>query len=160
MKWLLLLAATAGGFYFYGVVSGNPATIKSPVYVESRVDVEIPEIGRELEYVLLGEMASNEDCQDRAKRFVKRVLAECRECTITKLQCRGDLEQRYKKLFHGQTTYTTYLSLERGNRFERNGRMVIWGLNEREADMACDHLKKTVSKKYEGVVTCVTGRLS
>jgi len=36
------------------------------------------------------------------------MIGKCRR------KCRGDLEQRYKKLFDGHTTYTMYLSLDAG----------------------------------------------
>ncbi len=54
----------------------------------------------------------------------------------------------------------TYLNLDKGNRYERNARMVIWGLTEQEAEMACGHIKQKIKEKYKGTVHCVAGRLS
>jgi hypothetical protein len=127
----LLIAA---GIYGYDLYQSNPSVIRNPVYVESRMVWYIPQMSRELEYVLVGEMVSEADCQQRS--------------------------ERYRKLFSGQKTHTTYLSLDRGNRFERNARMVIWGLTVEEAGMACEIIKKMVKKKYSGSVECVAGRPS
>ncbi len=160
MKYLLLIIAVAGGYYAYGIYRNNPVDIIDPVYVESRVDVEIPQIGRELEYVFVGEMVSQQDCRKRSRRYLEKLLEACADCTIKQLHCTADLAKRYKKLFDGHTTYTTYLSFDKGNRFERNGRMVIWGLNEHEAKAACEHIKKDVRENYQGEVSCVAGRLS
>lgn len=160
MKWLLLIVGLAGGVYAYGIHVANPEHIADPVYAESRVDVEIAQLGRELEYVFVGEMVSEEDCSQRAERYLEHLFKECKECNVKRLRCKRDLAQRYKKLFHGHTTHTTFLSFDKGNRFERNARMVIWGLNEKEAEMACEQIKKEVKKSYEGVVRCVGGRLS
>lgn len=160
MKYILLIIAAVGGYHAYGIHRDNPMVIADPVYVESRVDVEIPELGRELEYVLVGEMVSQEDCRERSRRYFESLLEECKDCNLKQLRCTSNLAHRYKKLFDGHTTYTTYLSFDKGNRFERNGRMVIWGLNEYEAKAACEYIKKDIKGRYEGKVSCVAGRLS
>ena len=160
MKYLLLIIAIAGGYYTYGIHRDNPTDIPNPVYVETRVDVQIPQLDRELEYVFIGEMVSQEDCRERSRRYLETLFEECEDCNLKQLHCTDKIARRYKKLFDGHTTYTTYLSFDKGNRFERNGRMVIWGLNEYEAKAACEHIKKDVKENYEGTVSCVAGRLS
>jgi hypothetical protein len=153
----LLIAA---GIYGYDLYQSNPSVIRNPVYVESRMVWYIPQMSRELEYVLVGEMVSEADCQQRSERYLNKLFEECKECKVKVLKCDSNLDKRYRKLFSGQKTHTTYLSLDRGNRFERNARMVIWGLTVEEAGMACEIIKKMVKKKYSGSVECVAGRPS
>ncbi len=160
IKLILLVVAIAAGVYAYNDRQNNPVDIDSPVYVESRVNIEIPQVGRDLEYVFVGEMVSQEDCQKRSQRYLKKLFEDCDTCNLKKLHCKSNLANRYKNLFKGKTTYTTYLSLDKGNRHERNGRMVIWGLTEQEAEMACGHIKQKIKEKYKGTVHCVAGRLS
>ncbi len=160
MKLILIIMAVVGAVYSYGVYQDNPADIASPVYVESRVVLTIPKMARELEYVVVGEMTSMEDCQQRSKRYLENLFEKCDTCSLKQHQCKSDLAHRYKKLFVGQTTHTTYLSLNKGNRFERNARMVIWGLTEEEADMACEHIQQKVKETYNGTTRCVAGRAS
>jgi hypothetical protein len=153
----LLIAAV---LYGYNLFRNNPSVVENPVYVESRVVFEIPEMSRELEYVLVGEMVSESDCQDRSERYLNKLFEDCKACQVKILKCDSNLERRYRKLFSGHKTHTTYLSLDRGNRFERNARMVIWGLTVEEAKMACEMIKKQVKEKYSGTVGCVAGRQS
>ena len=160
MKYILLIIAAVGGYYAYGIHRDNPMDIADPVYVESRVDVEIPQLDRELEYLFIGEMVSQQDCRERSRRYLESLFEDCKDCNLKRIHCTSNLARRYEKLFDGHTTYTTYLSFDKGNRFERNGRMVIWGLNEYEAKAACEHIKKDVVERYKGEVSCVAGRLS
>lgn len=148
------------GSYGYSAIKNNPSEITDPVYVESRVILNIPELSRELEYVLVGEMASQEDCQKRSVRYLNNLFEKCATCNIKILKCDANLAQRYLRLFSGHRTHTTYLSFDRGSRFERNGRMVIWGMTVEEANMACQQIKEMIKEKYTGNVQCVAGRES
>lgn len=159
-KALLILLLVALGIPGYKMISENPSEITNPVYIESRVVVDIPEISRELEYVFVGEMVSEKDCQTRSQRYLNNLFEKCVTCKIKLTKCNPNLHERYKRLFSGYRTYTTYLSFDRGNRFERNGRMVIWGLNEEEAKMACQEIKGQIKEKYSGTVECIVGSLS
>lgn len=160
MKIFVLILALCGAYYAYAVQRDNPEVVTDPVYLETRVKVDIPKFGRELEYVLLGEMVSMDDCRERAQRFPEDVLSECTICEASHhSSCKTSLPQRYLKLFDGKSTHTTHLSLTKGSRYERDGRMVIWGLNAREADFACEQIRKDVLKTYSGTATCVAGTL-
>ena len=55
----------------------------------------------------------------------------------------------YEKLFGGHTVYITYLSFDKVNRFERNGRMTVWGLNEHKVETACEHIMKDIVENYK-----------
>lgn len=159
MKALILFVAIAGGVYTHGVYRGNPAEISDPVYVEARFELEFPALARELESVVIAEMASFQECEDRSERFLETLFEKCKECQLKRLQCRAEIAPRYKKLFAGKPTHTTYLSFDKGSRFERSGRMVIWGLKGDEAQYACKMAKQRMQENYNGTVSCVRGRL-
>jgi hypothetical protein len=157
-KGILLIAGIAGAIYTYSAYSANPAQISDPVYVEGRVTMEIP--GREIETVFVGEMVSRDDCRERSRRMLEKLFEDCPKCTVRRLHCRDELERRYLRLFNNKTTYTTYVSMDRGNRWERNGRIVVWGLTDRESRQMCESVKRLVREKYQGEVRCIGGRLS
>ena len=157
-KLFLFIITIACVVYGYGEFINNPDHISNPVYLESGVVVEIPKISRELEYIFLGEMVSQDDCKKREGYFLKQLFENCKECEIKSTICKASVHQRYSKLFLGHKTHTTHLSFKKGNRFERNGRMVIWGLTDKEAGYACKEIKNKVKDKYKGEVQCVAGK--
>ncbi len=160
-KLLLLVVIAVAGYFGYGYMSSyieNPMEISDPVYLESRVIFEAPEISRSLEYVLVAEMVSDEDCQMRSEEFLQGLFKNCKPCKIKLSKCSGSLDDRYMKLFSDQPTYTTYFSMNKGNRYERNARMIIWGLTEDEAKTACGIMKKSVKESYTGQLQCIAGR--
>jgi hypothetical protein len=158
MKYLIILIALgAAGFTYYNQQQGvNPEVIEAPVYAELRTDMRIQ--GREIDMVLFGEMASQEDCQERAGRMWQKLIDDCKECTMTLSSCKAELEPRYRRLFDDTSIHSTYLSFDRGTRFERNGRMVVYGLTADEGDTVCGIIKAEFEKQYEGTVNCVGGR--
>jgi len=157
MKFLIVLIALGAVAY---VAHGrwqamNPDVIESPVYAEFRMHMRIQD--RDIDTVLFGEMASDEDCQERAQRLWQKLIDDCKECTLTLSSCRTDLEPRYQRLFDDAPIHSTYLSFKRGNRFERNGRMVVYGLTGDEGDMVCQTILKQFKTRYAGMVNCVNG---
>jgi hypothetical protein len=158
MKFLIVLVAVAAaGYFFYDRhQSVNPAVIESPVYAELRMATPIQ--GREISMVLFGEMASREDCEQRADRVWQKLIDGCKDCTMTLSSCKTELEPRYQRLFADTAIHSTYLSFNRGNRYERNGRMVVYGLTSDEGDMLCGTIKAGFEQHYEGAVDCVQGR--
>ena len=156
MKTGLLLILGVGISYFaYHFLKNNPTVITDPVYVEARINVEVPEINRTLQFVLLGEMASLDDCQNRSNRFTNRLFEKCTICTVHTTACKTELSRKNKGLFSDKTINTSYLRLDRGNRFERSGRMVIWGLSKEEAKSACTIVRREMKTDYSGTISCV-----
>lgn len=158
MKFLVLLIALATVAY---VVHDrrqamNPEIIETPVYAEFRVNQRIK--GRDIDMVLFGEMASTEDCQERGHRVWEKVIEGCKECTMTLSSCKASLEPRHQRLFADAPTHSTYLSFKRGNRFERNGRMIVYGLTGQEGNTICEQIKSYFQAQYTGTVSCVIGR--
>lgn len=58
-------------------------------------------------------------------------------------------------MFDDKRMDTTYLVAQRGNRFERNGRMVVWGLTGEESVQVCEVMRKSLRVNYSGDVNCV-----
>jgi len=157
MKFLVVLIALAGIAY---VVHGrqqamNPEVIETPVYAEFRVNATVQD--REIDMVLFGEMASTEDCQQRANRVWEKLIDGCKECTMTLSSCKAELEPRYQRLFDDAPIHSTYLSFNRGSRYERNGRMVVYGLTGEEGNAMCEGIRSHFQSRYEGTVNCVIG---
>ena len=157
MKFLIVLIALGAVAYVMHDrrQAMNPEVIESPVYAEFRVHMSIE--GRDIDTVLFGEMAGEEDCQERANRVWQKLIDDCKECTLTLSSCKADLEPRYQRLFDDAPIHSTYLSFNRGNRFERNGRMVVYGLTGDEGNEVCKMMMATFKTRYEGTVSCVNG---
>lgn len=156
-KIVLIILIIALGIYGNNVLSNNPSVITNPVYVETRLNVKVPNTSRELDFVYMGEMVSQDDCLERSRLYLENLFEKCAQCTMNMLECKTQIHSRYKKLFSGSKAHTTYLSLNKGNRFERNGRMVVWGLTDKEANSACNDMKNQIKEKYSGTVRCVSG---
>lgn len=156
-KLLLVLVLLAGGYYWFTHQQGREGieAIENPVYAEARVDLQVQ--GRELNMVLLGKMVDEEDCSARGERFWRDTLEECTECQFVRYECQTELDENYLALFANQQTRTSYVRLDRGNNDERDGRMLVWGLNKYEADMLCSFLKEKMKTHYSGQVSCVDG---
>jgi len=160
VKKLLLLIVIASVAYFgyrhyqqgEGAISGE---ITTPVFAEYRVTAHIA--GRDIEMALFGKMASNDDCHRRADVVWNKVLDNCKECTSSNFQCRDTLEPRYLKLFDDVAIHSTYISFHHGSPFERDGRMVTYGLTSDEGDKLCEMMKPMFKEKYSGTVECVNG---
>ncbi len=158
---LTLIIIAVAGYFGYGYLNTyleNPLEISDPVYLESRIIFEAPELSRSFEYVLVAEMVSDEDCQMRSEEYLQGLFKKCRQCKVKLSECSGNLDARYMKLFSDQPTYTTYLSLNKGNRYERNARMIVWGLTEEEAKAVCEIIKNTVKDSYTGQLQCIKSR--
>jgi hypothetical protein len=154
-KMVFLVVIFAIGVYGYKVLGDNPSVITNPVYMESRFDIDIPNTSRELEVVFIGEMASQDDCAKRKSYYLDDLLGKCPTCTIKLTECKSDIHNRYKNLFSNREAHTTYLSLTKGSRFERNGRLVVWGLNDQEANFVCANIKGKIKEKYTGTAKCI-----
>jgi len=63
----------------------------------------------------------------------------------------------YQSLFDKKQTYTTYVAADRGSRFERDARLITWGLTNDESKEFCSYLINTIKKKFSGDVGCIEG---
>lgn len=154
-KPIFIIAAIALAIYGQKVYSENPVEIIDPVYLESRVNIAIPNTSRDVEVVLLGEMATHDDCARRLDHYHAKLLEDCNGCTIRLTECKTDIGARNEEIFADRKAPTAYLSLSKGNRFERNGRLILWGLNDEEARMVCNAARDSIGRKYRGTVKCI-----
>ncbi len=154
-KLIFLIMIIAIGIYGHKILGENPSEISDPVYMESRVTIDIPNTSRELEVVFLGEMVSHGDCSKRRENYLANLLEKCHVCEIKSTECKTEIHSRNKKLFSDRKAHTTYLSLSKGNRFERNGRLVVWGLNDEEALLVCKSLRDQIGENYKGTGKCI-----
>jgi hypothetical protein len=153
---LLIIAGVAGYFVYSRYQDRSPEVIEDPVFADIRVDIKVA--GRELNYLLLGKMADEEDCRTRAASVWQKVISSCKECSFQVTTCQAKLAPRYAKLFDDQAIQSTYLSFKRGSRHERDGRMVIYGLTSDEGNQLCEMLRAQFQQQYTGQVQCVKGR--
>jgi hypothetical protein len=157
MKKLLVLVLVVGGGYFLWQKysgSGGPLKIEHPVYGEIRVTAETQ--GREVEMALFIRAADEADCHGRARESWNGALAGCPGCKMQhEEKCHAELPARYAKLFDDVPIPSTYLSATAGNRFERDGRLVVYGLTDAEGKMLCDMLRDAILKQYHGMAHCV-----
>jgi hypothetical protein len=156
-KLLLLIVLAVAGYVAYSrIQGGNPEHIENPVYAELRIDTRVG--SRELNLVLFGEMVDDIDCRERFDRAWDKLIEGCVGCTLQLSSCRADLEPRYRRLFDDTVIHSTYISFTKGSRYERNGRMVVYGLTNDEGDALCDSLQKQFQAHYSGTVACIRGR--
>ena len=71
-------------------------------------------------------------------------------------KCLEELPSRYARLFENVAIPSTYLAFTRGSRFERDGRMVVYGLTRAEGLAVCEQMRNSVSKEdYTGTLECI-----
>lgn len=157
LKWYLIIAAVvfAGYQWKYRHSEGHLEEIANPVYVEYRMDLDAG--GRTLNAVLFGKMASRRECEREAEQIWRESLSECEVCQFKSSSCQKELPSRYAGIFDDKPLNTTYISFNRGDARERDGRMVLWGMNDAEAEMVCEVMRKGMDQKYRGEVSCVVG---
>ncbi len=159
MKWIVILILIGGAAYFYRQHTDdlhNPEVISKPVYAEIRLGTKVGP--RDLEVALFAEMADAEDCHERTQKVWDKVIEGCKLCSIQKRECLTELDSRYQRLFENRAIHSTYLTFNRGSRFERNGRMVLFGLTADEGDQACSLMRDQFRNNYHGQVECVIAR--
>ena len=53
------------------------------------------------------------------------------------------------------TTSVSYVAANRGSRFERDARMIVWGLTKNESATFCSYMIGVMSEKYSGRLNCI-----
>lgn len=156
MKSVMLLIVVAGAAWWFMSGRGdgnNPEVITNPVYLEHRIDYQVP--GYAIKMVLFVKTPGDEDCQRRALKVWQKHLEGCVDCVFKSHECKTDIPSRYLKAMDDGALETTYLRAHRGNRFERSGLIVLWGLNQQQSDRICEQLKSNVNTTYTGTLECV-----
>jgi hypothetical protein len=124
-----------------------------PVYSEIRV--KFADTGIEL--FGLGKMNSEGDCQTRTEAIWKRTFSDEQRFEIASMRCVPAIPARYQELFANRPIQATYLSFERGNSGERDGRFVIYGVASSDVASVCPRLVEAAKRNYSGKVVCVQG---
>lgn len=134
----------------------NPEVIVNPVYAEARMTMESP--GRSVEGVMIAKTADQSDCQKHIqlleRQLAKQIPDVCPTCKLQSSECKAELPSRYAKLFDNVPTHVTYLSFARGDRSEREFRLIYWGVTAQESDGLCEGVSEA-QKGRKGAVTCV-----
>lgn len=131
----------------------NPSVIEKPVYAEMRIDATVGI--REINVVLFGEAVNLDDCNTRTENTWKEVLSGCPSCKLSPPKCMDELPPRYARLFDNVAIPSTYLAFTRGSRFERNGRLVVYGLTRDEGLAVCQQMRTSVAEHYKGTLECI-----
>lgn len=157
MKKLFILIVLGLGTYaawkHFG--GGNPAASSipaNPVYAEFRV--KFPD---DIELAGFGRMDSLEDCETRADRFWRDVLASGAQVEMTSVKCGSQLPARFQALFENKTAYATYIAMDRGNSSERDGRFLIYGVPSSEVMKHCPAFIDSIKQRFSGEVRCIQG---
>ena len=149
---VIVLAVAGFGVKSY-LDKSNPAVIHDPVYAEMRIDATFGI--REINVVLFGEAVSMDDCNLRTEKTWKEVMSGCPTCEISPPKCTDELPPRYARLFNNEAIPSTYLAFSRGSRFERNGRLVVYGLTRDEGLAVCELLRSSAVENYSGEMECI-----
>jgi hypothetical protein len=132
----------------------NPAVIEHPVYAELRVDAK--EGIREINIALFAKAVDLDDCNLRSEKTWSKVLSGCPTCQLSPVKCTNELPPRYARLFDNVAIPSPYLAFTRGSRFERDGRMVVYGLTRDEGIAVCEQIRGSVPKDvYTGTLECI-----
>lgn len=161
MKAFLIVILIGAAIYFgYQHLNNDelaaPDVIDNPVYADVRVDARVG--GRDLQLVLFGKMASQEDCELRSALVWTKFLSGCKECIKRTSVCKAQLEPRYQRLFDNVAIPSAYVSATRGSKYERDGRIVIFGLTADEGDAICEQTIANFKSSYAGTIECVKAR--
>jgi len=147
---LMIVAVLLAGWV---VFKGNPETIEQPVYLEKRIDFVAG--SRIVHMVLFAKTPDHDDCNTRARKSWEETLQDCKNCKSISYACQLSIKDTYAAALDGATLHTTFLRAERGNRFERSGIVVLWGLTQDESDRICGDFKGQLASKYSGKLDCV-----
>jgi hypothetical protein len=156
---IVLLIGVAGYFGYQHLKNDElaaPDVIEDPVYADVRVDAHVA--GRDLQLALFGKMSSQADCELRSALVWTKFLSSCKECVQRTSICKAQLEPRYQRLFDNVAIPSTYISVTRGSKYERDGRIVIFGLTADEGDAICEQTIANFKSSYAGTIECVKAR--
>ncbi|OYT88824.1 MAG: hypothetical protein CFE43_20500 [Burkholderiales bacterium PBB3] len=115
--------------------------------------------GRTFEQVFFAKTVDDADCKKYSKNVIddlqkKQAHDSAGQWVVKLSECKPDLAPRYAKLFDNEPTFVTYLSMARGERRERETRLLYWGVSVDESDRVCDSVSKLQNGR-KGAVTCI-----
>lgn len=158
MKNLIIMTTVVVSIYYiFTSYSPFQTEVTDPHFVEIRVSLK----GTNIKMVGFGKMFSHGDCIGRSAIFWREVFKDSGEINIseTEVSCKKRISARYKKLFDDKTTTASYVALNRGNRFERDARFVMYGIPSSVVMKECEKIISEVKKNYQGKIFCVKGTI-
>lgn len=135
----------------------NPEVISHPVYAEVHMSLDARD--RSFEQVWLAETVDQMDCEKYSQETLKQLFErqasdDAGKWQVQSSECKTELAPRYAGLFDNEPSFLTYLSMDRGDRHEREVRLIYWGLTLDESDRVCNGVSKLQSNR-KGAVTCI-----
>ena len=152
MKFWSSLAVVALLFYLYTSYGPLQDAVTDPYFCELRV--KDPDSGVSL--VGFGEMNSLADCETRSARFWAETLKFVGETEVS-TTCKKDIPAKYQRVFANERISATYMALEKGQRGERNARLVFYGVPSSVVAQECPKLIERIRRSYKGKIYCVQG---
>lgn len=134
----------------------NPEVIVNPVYAEIHMDMDVKD--RSIEQVLLIKTVDEEDCQRFSKNLAQKIIEHQEPGLKWKIErsiCSSSLMPRYANLFENKPTDVTYLSVARGDRQEREMRLIYWGVSTEESNHVCSDEVSKFERLWKGQVSCI-----
>lgn len=139
-----------------------PDVFINPVYAVVRLKLDAQ--GRSFDEVIYAKTRDAADCQSYSKVLLDQATRSDQQglsWTLQSSECKTELDSRYAKLFDNQPTSVTYLSLGRGDRDERETRIIYWGVTVEESEKVCSgvsQMQKGHGRK--GAIQCIHAQKS
>ncbi|HUX82501.1 MAG TPA: hypothetical protein VMV35_06655 [Halothiobacillus sp.] len=164
MKYTIIFLLMIGGGY-YGWQhyqhsqdeKANPDVITHPDYATLRMNVVFP--NRTVDGTLFVKTVDPADCQRNIQLLkdeaAHKLFAMCPQCEVQTAECVPQLPPREAILFENKPTAVTYYSLARGDRHEREMRIIYWGVTDAESDKLCNGMLMTPMNGRRGAATCI-----
>jgi hypothetical protein len=165
-KFILFLCIVGGVLFMYQryqgklPLSGSEDVISNPVYAEFRVTMSGH--GRDIEFISFGKTRDEADCNKFLKsmstgfQIGQKSLPNSKiSSNVKSSKCGPELPPRYAGIFDDAPLFTTYISMAKGDKDEREMRMIPYGIDQKESDMLCDEMARDRAKFWKGAITCV-----
>ena len=134
-----------------------PEVITDPVYAELRVRASAS--GASFDQTILVKTIDQVDCKGIRESLEKVYGPDAakagQQWQVQSSECKTELAPRNARLFEDEPASLTYLSMARGNRLERESRIITWGISVEQSNMLCDALAKSEISRRKGAVTCI-----
>jgi hypothetical protein len=138
----------------------NPDVITHPTYAEVRINMTLG--SRSLDGVMFAKTVNQADCEVYGKAAQASVMKMVGASSgpgapaihVTSSECKSALTPRNAKLFENQPTFVNYLALDRGDRSEREIRVIYWGITAEEGERVCA-MAPMMQQGRKGQVTCI-----
>jgi hypothetical protein len=156
---IIVIAGVALLYRWQTRAAQNPEHIAHPTYLELRITMDVK--NRNLEQVMFVETVNEKDCKRNSEDIVKKLVESedansSKKWVLKSSECKDQLAPRHALLFEDKMSNLTYLKIARGNRWEREARLILWGVSLEESNKICE-LTSSMQSIHSGEVVCVKG---